>query len=326
MRRLRCCMAAMAALLLTSCGEQPQPLVATLEFELHTPDDSPPYVTGTTNLPEGTKLAIGLDEERPGGLSFSATCEVSADGTFRSPPLGESLAELPGRYLLSVVMPVLPTQSEAVRQRLGKQGELLNGPLVRQTGYGATLRSEQKVVLGGEAGIEAQRQRAAQDVVKLESLFDDLWAEHAAVQQVATGLDTTMSPASNPVWQDYVDRITPRMEKHGERLAELETRNNVPLLRALYVLLVGTIQTVNQSDSYTYDQLTREFTSQRSRAFESLQQIREFAGLPPRAPENSPRPIVELPDMKRPVSVDPEGPPPPPLPLDEADGAEPAPE
>lgn len=321
MRRLMTCgPVVVAAFLLASCGDDaPQPIEVMLDFELHTPDDAPPYVTGNTNLPAGTVLMASVDEERPGGVSHTVKCEVAEGGGFRSPPLMEQGRLLPGEYSASVVMSVVPIQPEEreIHRVAGAKGELLSGPLVQQTAYGSTVRRERAITLGGDAARATQRERAVEEVAALEALFDDIVLEQREMETVVRNLESTRAPAGDPVWQRYDAELEPRLTDIGDRLTALRDGAESVGLRSLFVNLLKLHGDIMQSDGMSFDTNSRAFAVARQRTRDSLAEIRSFAGMPPR----STGPVAR---SRPPRPPQPASPPPPPLPIEvgEASSAE----
>ncbi|MEX0702009.1 MAG: hypothetical protein WD069_07930 [Planctomycetales bacterium] len=306
MRRLTWCLLAMTAIVLASCGGKEGPLDVTLQFELHAPPDGPAYVSGTTTLPAAAILAVSLDEQRPGGATHSVDCTVERDGTFRSRPLQDGPAS-PGEYVVSVVMPVALRQPEEVQRRIGAEGEHLTGPAVVEGPFGKIVRVEQPVRIGGPDAADAQRRRAAEDVIKLESLLDEIEGMQAEIERVAAGFDPKVPPAQNPVWQEFAKGLVSRVQDLDQRLAAVETSTRSSAVRGAFESALRTYRHIERADVEAFRMEIRQALPARERGRQSLAEIRAYAGLPPRAAEEFDRPRERS-------AAGPPGPPPVPAP------------
>ncbi|WP_027577119.1 hypothetical protein [Bradyrhizobium sp. WSM1743] len=107
-----------------------------------------PAIVGVTNLPDDTKLMIGL--RRKEANYFAQAHAIVEGGQFRSErftALGKPLP--PGNYRLEITMPVASVQTSAVQDIIGKNGERLTGKLVERSPLGIVLNSVTAINVGG---------------------------------------------------------------------------------------------------------------------------------------------------------------------------------
>ncbi|RXG84226.1 hypothetical protein [Bradyrhizobium zhanjiangense] len=107
-----------------------------------------PAIVGVTNLPDDTKLMIGL--RRKEASYFAEAKVVVGGGQFKSErftALGRPLP--PGNYKLEITMPLASTQTSAVQDIIGKDGERLTGKLVERSPLGIILNSVTAIKVGG---------------------------------------------------------------------------------------------------------------------------------------------------------------------------------
>lgn len=121
-----------------------------------------PTVVGVTNLPDDTKLLIGL--RRKEANYFAQAHVVVGGGQFKSEKftaLGKPLP--PGNYSLEITMPLASVQPSTVQDIIGKGGERLTGKLVERSPLGVVLNSVTAINIGGAAS------RSADDAARRES-------------------------------------------------------------------------------------------------------------------------------------------------------------
>jgi hypothetical protein len=107
-----------------------------------------PIVVGMTNLPDDTKLMIGL--RRKEANYFAQAHVVVEGGQFKSErftALGKPLP--PGNYRLEITMPLASVQPPTVQDIIGKDGERLTGKLVERSPLGIVLNSVTAINVGG---------------------------------------------------------------------------------------------------------------------------------------------------------------------------------
>lgn len=109
-----------------------------------------PAIAGATNLPDGTKLMIGL--RRKEANYFAQAHVVVEAGQFKSEKftaLGKPLP--PGLYKLEITMPLASVQPLTVQDIIGKEGERLTGKLVDRSPLGIVLNSVTSINIAGQA-------------------------------------------------------------------------------------------------------------------------------------------------------------------------------
>jgi hypothetical protein len=106
-------------------------------------------VEGTTNLPTGTKLSVGIRNESSG--YFMDAQATVANGTFRSNTIRENKASgkklVNGTYTVDVVLVLPDLQPKEVQQVIGKNGELLTGPLIEVGNFGKSITYAKRLEL-----------------------------------------------------------------------------------------------------------------------------------------------------------------------------------
>jgi hypothetical protein len=121
-----------------------------------------PAVVGVTNLPDDTKLMIGL--RRKEANYFAQAHVVVEGGQFKSErftALGKPLP--PGNYTLEITMPLASVQPPTVQDIIGKDGERLSGKLVERSPLGIVLNSVTVINAGGAPS------RAADDAARRDN-------------------------------------------------------------------------------------------------------------------------------------------------------------
>jgi hypothetical protein len=134
----------------TSPAALPPPLAqgVVLTVKLSFAADHRATVSGDTNLPDGTKLVIGVKEPGQAGAGAQSQAAVSA-GRYTAGSIGPEGGYRDGTYLAEVVMPAATEQPDAVRAVIGAQGENLTGKLVVRGGaVGPTVVARGSAVLG----------------------------------------------------------------------------------------------------------------------------------------------------------------------------------
>ncbi|TFH86438.1 hypothetical protein EQG41_12400 [Billgrantia azerbaijanica] len=107
-------------------------------------------VEGETNLPEGARLLIVVERELS-GVRWQARTAVE-EGRFNAGPLGSGSGLPDGGYTIHVTLPAASVQPDAVRARIGEEGEHLSGPLVTTSrhGLGQIVDYSQRYLIGSE--------------------------------------------------------------------------------------------------------------------------------------------------------------------------------
>jgi hypothetical protein len=107
-----------------------------------------PFVVGVTNLPDETRLMVGLRRKEANYFAQAQTTVAAGQfKTERFSALGKPLP--PGNYEIEITMPLARVQSAKVRTVIGEEGERLTGRLVEKSRFGVTLRAVSAVNIGG---------------------------------------------------------------------------------------------------------------------------------------------------------------------------------
>ncbi|NIC08065.1 hypothetical protein [Billgrantia bachuensis] len=174
----RCCAGLLAVLWLSGCGsdnndsateqepqqEQPidvasesaaapaevDPLAVEINASATLRGDRRLMVEGETNLPDETHLLLVVERELS-GVRWQARTTVS-DGRFAAGPFGSGSGLPDGGYTITVDLVEATIQPASVQERIGKQGEHLEGDLVRSSrhGLGQVARYSRRYLIGSE--------------------------------------------------------------------------------------------------------------------------------------------------------------------------------
>ncbi|MCE8032555.1 hypothetical protein EKK97_07580 [Billgrantia tianxiuensis] len=174
----RSCVGLMAVLWLSGCGgdgndttaeEEAQPEPATdvasepvpepvevdpLQVEINASaslrSDRRLMVQGETNLPEETRLLLVVERELS-GVRWQSRTSVT-DGQFAAGPFGPGSGLPDGGYIITVNLVEASVQPVSVRERIGAQGEYLEGELVRSSrhGLGQVASYSRRYLIGSE--------------------------------------------------------------------------------------------------------------------------------------------------------------------------------
>lgn len=94
-------------------------------------------VTGTTNLPDDTKLNMWLFNPV---TQFSASTKAKVkNGAFTGEPLGPSNGIQPGDYEIEISAPISSAQPKHVQPAFGEDGKNLTGPLISNSAWGGRI-------------------------------------------------------------------------------------------------------------------------------------------------------------------------------------------
>ncbi|MCC5884334.1 MAG: hypothetical protein JJU25_17090 [Halomonas sp.] len=186
----RSCAGLLAALWLSGCGgdgngvpaeeeaelEQPsevamepaedpvevEPLTVEIRVSATLRSDRRLMVEGETNLPDDTHLLVVVERELS-GVRWQSRTAVSA-GRFAVGPFGPGSGLPDGGYTITANLVESSVQPPSVRERIGDQGEHLEGELVRGTrhGLGQVASYSRRYLIGSEP------RRAADQVEVLE--------------------------------------------------------------------------------------------------------------------------------------------------------------
>lgn len=104
----------------------------TLDFKIENIDDGKPVISGQSNLPDGTELGIWIQGK---SQKYNAQTNVQVENNkFESETFSNNYSKLiKGVYEVSVSMPIASTQPQKVQAVIGKNGENLEGSLVKKS-------------------------------------------------------------------------------------------------------------------------------------------------------------------------------------------------
>ncbi|MGR2739053.1 hypothetical protein ACUY1T_11460 [Billgrantia sp. Q4P2] len=107
-------------------------------------------VDGESNLPDETRLLIVVERELS-GVRWQSRTSVS-EGHFAAGPFGPGSGLPDGGYTITVNLVESSVQPTAVRERIGDEGEYLEGPLVRSArhGLGQVASYSRRYLIGSE--------------------------------------------------------------------------------------------------------------------------------------------------------------------------------
>lgn len=105
-------------------------------------------LVGSTNLPEGTHLGLGVWHRTRRDFFMQSSLTVPEGGRFTSEVFGPKSGLIDGPYRATVTMPVVDLQPESIRRIIGQKGETLTGPLVERGRYGVTASATVEFEVG----------------------------------------------------------------------------------------------------------------------------------------------------------------------------------
>jgi hypothetical protein len=143
---------------------------ASITLEVIKLPDNRVRLSGKANLPPGTELLFSVAEKGVKGNRGQAKGVVTEQGVFSSDALGPKSGLQEGRYVAEVLMPVPAVQSEQVRQVIGREGENLEGPLVKKSSIGVTVSQKSEFTIGPtpDKAQEDRSKQTAETTVKLK--------------------------------------------------------------------------------------------------------------------------------------------------------------
>jgi hypothetical protein len=107
-------------------------------------------VEGEANLPDETRLLIVVERELS-GVRWQSRTQVTGE-RFSAGPFGPGSGLPDGGYTITVHLMEASVQPASVRERIGEQGEHLEGELVRNSrhGLGQVARYSRRYLIGSE--------------------------------------------------------------------------------------------------------------------------------------------------------------------------------
>jgi len=109
----------------------PGPIEVTIEIDIERDSQGRLRISGTTNLPDQTRLSFSLSQAATNFLAQDSGEVVN--GRFESSWFSRQGGPLTaGVYEVGVTVPIYNTQPQSVQRRLGPGLELMTGPLVEQ--------------------------------------------------------------------------------------------------------------------------------------------------------------------------------------------------
>ncbi|MGQ4877627.1 hypothetical protein ACOJCM_03525 [Billgrantia sp. LNSP4103-1] len=129
---------------------QQDPLTVEIEASATLRDDRRLVVEGKTNLPDETRLLIVVERELS-GVRWQSRTAVSNE-RFAAGPFGPGSGLPDGGYSITVNLVEASVQPASVQQQIGKQGERLEGELVRgaRHGLGQVASYSRRYLIGSE--------------------------------------------------------------------------------------------------------------------------------------------------------------------------------
>lgn len=113
-------------------------------------DDRRLMVEGETNLPDESRLLIVVERELS-GVRWQSRTAISGE-RFVAGPFGPGSGLPDGRYIITVNLVEASIQPPSVQERIGKEGEYLEGELVRSSphGLGRVASYSRQYLIGSE--------------------------------------------------------------------------------------------------------------------------------------------------------------------------------
>jgi hypothetical protein len=108
------------------------------------------FVSGETNLPDGTELMGDVSEPGDFGAAGGSDKTSVATGRFSFVPLGPDTGLPEGEYVANVLMPIPGVQPEIVQAVVGKEGQRLKGSLVKHGDIGTTVENTITFFVGSD--------------------------------------------------------------------------------------------------------------------------------------------------------------------------------
>lgn len=126
------------------------PLSVEIQASVTLRNDRRLLVEGATNLPDETRLLIVVERELS-GVRWQSRTAVSGE-RFAAGPFGPGSGLPDGEYIITVNLVEASIQPDAVQERIGEQGEHLEGELVRssQHGLGQVATYSKRYLIGSE--------------------------------------------------------------------------------------------------------------------------------------------------------------------------------
>jgi hypothetical protein len=129
--------------------------------------DGKAKISGNTNLPDGTKLLVGLQRT---DIGYHADNDALVNGgKFQAGPFGSQKgALLAGTYVVEVMVPVSVVPPAGVRKVIGENYSQFTSPWKVRDWMGTTIEYKARFVVGGKvdpqkvAAAKAGQQRATQ--------------------------------------------------------------------------------------------------------------------------------------------------------------------
>jgi hypothetical protein len=197
--------------------------------------------SGKTNLPPDSQLVVRLasvsERNGPGG---STELKVGPDGTFRTERFGPFP---PGEYRAEAVFNPRG-QTDQILKIVGRNGELLKGPLLKELGIGnfkwTAVSCSIPVTLGNskdaQASITKSKENVREIAKRLLALHDRVAAAYAQ-NDMANWVK--FARAFNPEWQSIQDEIKSVRSKEENWVACVEASGAVNRLFSACVGPVG---------------------------------------------------------------------------------------
>lgn len=207
-------------------------------------------LTGTTNLPTGTKLMLQITEKAESGFLGQSSCIVLPSGNFGSDKFGPDGGLQAGHYTASVTMPIARLQPETVKNIIGSEGENLTGPLAIKGDLGITVSTEMVFTIGSEFDANKKAEIANEEVnalkQKLSKLLDELiqFKDKPDFKQYGFGIGGPYNK-----WLTTVENLK---KSH-------QTKTNLPILlksAPLELIMLGKVYMREDESNFTQKRLS----------------------------------------------------------------------
>lgn len=176
-------------------------------------------IEGTTNLPSGTNLMLGVKERVPGGFNGSSKCVVADDGSFESESFAPNDGFPDGIYFATVLMPISRVQPDSVKRIIGNSCEYLSGPLVHQDSIGVTASTESEFSISDTSARSSQHKRTREMLSFLKRVRTELTSTHKELVNHSPYLESENLDDKSR-WGSFARQFTVRIQEIRSEIDE----------------------------------------------------------------------------------------------------------